>query len=269
MKIAKFLPEIFDMLAQGKNVNLFSALNLISIVYNNFEFYGNGSKYFTKYLAIDDKIDKKRSLFKRDIAENVSNLKLTKKQVNEYFNQLREILRSLKYTVVDVEITTRTKTLIGVSASLGKLIFDSGISFDPYMNLPYIPASEIKGIVRSYIEDMLGEQEAKEIFGDEEREGNVNFTDAYPVNAENFLFVPDVITPHYNKKRSEADAEPTPIIHLTIAPKVTFRFLIYYKREDLGKPVCNTLPLVVIRGLGARSSVGYSLFKLTKVEVVR
>ncbi|MEM4046476.1 MAG: type III-B CRISPR module RAMP protein Cmr6, partial [Metallosphaera sp.] len=39
--------------------------------------------------------------------------------------------------------------------------------------------------------------------------------------------------------------------------------------EDLGKPICDTLPLVVIRGLGARSSVGYSLFELTKVEVIR
>jgi len=135
--------------------------------------------------------------------------------------------------------------------------------------LPYIPASEIKGIVRSYIEDKLGEQEAKEIFGDEEREGNVNFTDAYPTRSENFLFVPDVITPHYNKKKSEADAEPTPVIHLTIAPKVTFRFLIYYKREDVGKPICDSLPLVIIRGLGARSSVGYSLFELSKIEVIR
>ncbi|BFI76510.1 type III-B CRISPR module RAMP protein Cmr6 [Sulfurisphaera ohwakuensis] len=269
MEIAKFLPEIFDMLAQGKNLNLFSSLNLISIVYNNFNFYENGSKYFTKYLVIDDKIDKKRGLFKRDIAEKVSNLKLNKELVNEYFNQLREILHSLKYTVIDIEITTRTKALIGVSTSLGKLIFDSGISFDPYMNLPYIPASEIKGIVRSYIEDKLSEQEAKEIFGDEEREGNVNFTDAYPVKAESFVFVPDVITPHYNKKRSEMDAEPTPIIHLTIAPKVTFRFLIYYKREDVGKPVCDTLPFVVIRGLGARSSVGYSLFELSKVEAIK
>ena len=130
----------------------------------------------------------------------------------------------------------------------------------------------LEGIVKEKFAALLhklGEQEAKEIFGDEEREGNVNFTDAYPVKAENFLFVPDVITPHYNGKKSEAEAEPKPAIHLTIAPKVTFRFLIYYKREDVGKPICDSLPLVIIRGLGARSSVGYSLFELSKIEVIK
>ncbi|QXJ31854.1 type III-B CRISPR module RAMP protein Cmr6 [Saccharolobus shibatae] len=282
--IIDFLVDILELIKEGKyNINLFSTLSLTSIVYNNFKEFisknspSNTQTYSTtsnllllkyKILNLDEK--EKRSLFKKEIAELVSkNFKLNGEKVKEYFDNLREVLKKLKYTVVDIEITTVTKALIGVSTSLGKLIFDSGISFDPYMNLPYIPASEIKGIVRSYTGDKLGEQEAKEIFGDEEREGNVNFTDAYPVKAENFVFVSDVITPHYNMKRSEMDAEPTPIIHLTIAPKVTFRFLIYYKREDLGKPICDTLPLVVIRGLGARSSVGYSLFELTKVEVIR
>lgn len=282
--IIDFLVDILKFIKEEKyNINLFSTLSLTSIIYNNFEeFLSNVQTYSSdnpllKYniILLDEKnkskdIKDKKSLFKKEIAELVSkNFKLKDEKAKEYFDNLRETLKKLRYTVVDVEITTRTRALIGVSTSLGKLIFDSGISFDPYMNLPYIPASEIKGIVRSYIEDRLGEQEAEEIFGDEEREGNVNFTDSYPVKAENFVFVPDVITPHYNMKRSEMDAEPTPIIHLTIAPKVTFRFLIYYKREDLGKPICDTLPFVVIRGLGARSSVGYSLFELTKVEVIR
>ncbi|ACP44905.1 CRISPR-associated RAMP protein, Cmr6 family [Sulfolobus islandicus Y.G.57.14] len=269
--------NIINKLIHIKDINLFSALSLTSVVYNNFgEFLSNNQSYsannpLLKYRIIILKdIKEKKSLFKREIAELVSrNYKLDGKKVRNYFDNLKEILKSLKYTIVDVEITTRTRALIGVSTSLGKLIFDSGISFDPYMNLPYIPASEIKGIVRSYIEDKLGEQEAKEIFGDEEREGNVNFTDAYPTRSENFLFVPDVITPHYNKKKSEADAKPTPVIHLTIAPKVSFRFLIYYKREDVGKPICDSLPLVIMRGLGARSSVGYSLFELSKIEVIR
>ncbi|MEJ2772189.1 type III-B CRISPR module RAMP protein Cmr6 [Stygiolobus sp. CP859M] len=273
-----FFVDILKLIKERQcNVNLFSVLSLTSVVYNNFgEFLSNNHSYsannpLLKYRIIILKdVEEKRSIFKREVAELVSrNFKLDGEKVKKYFDNLKEILKSLKYTIVDVEITTKTRALIGVSTSLGKLIFDSGISFDPYMNLPYIPASEIKGIVRSHIEEKLGEQEAKEIFGDEEREGNVNFTDAYPTRSENFLFVPDVITPHYNKKKSEADAQPTPVIHLTIAPKVTFRFLIYYKREDVGKPICDTLPLVIMKGLGARSSVGYSLFELTKVEVVR
>jgi len=273
-----FFVNILELI-KGKqcNVNLFSALSLTSVVYYNFgEFLSNNQSYSAnnpllkyRFIILKD-IEEKRSIFKREVAELVSrNFRLDGEKVKKYFDNLKEILKSLKYTIVDVEITTRTRALIGVSTSLGKLIFDSGISFDPYMNLPYIPASEIKGIVRSHIEDKLGKQEAKEIFGNEEREGNVNFTDAYPTRSENFLFVPDVITPHYSKKKSEADAEPTPVIHLTIAPKVTFRFLIYYKREDVGKPICDTLPLVIMKGLGARSSVGYSLFELSKIEVIR
>jgi len=269
--------NIINKLIYAKDINLFSALSLTSVVYNNFgEFLSNNQSYsannpLLKYQIIILKdVEEKKSLFKREIAELASrNFKLDGEKVKKYFDSLKEILKSLKYTIVDVEITTRTRALIGVSTSLGRLIFDSGISFDPYMNLPYIPASEIKGIVRSYIEGKLGEQDAEEIFGNEEMEGNVNFTDAYPIRSENFLFVPDVITPHYNKKKSEADAEPTPVIHLTIAPKVTFRFLIYYKREDVGKPICDSLPMIIIRGLGARSSVGYSLFELSKIEVIK
>ncbi|MEM4912492.1 MAG: RAMP superfamily CRISPR-associated protein, partial [Metallosphaera sp.] len=203
--------NILNNLTRTEGINLFSALSLTSIIYNNFEeFLSNVQTYspdnpLLKYniILLDEKnkskdIKDKKSLFKKEIAELVSkNFKLKDEKAKEYFDNLREVLKKLRYTIVDAEITTRTRALIGVSTSLGKLIFDSGISFDPYMNLPYIPASEIKGIVRSYIEDKLGEQEAKEIFGDEEREGNVNFTDAYPVKAENFLFVPDVITPHY------------------------------------------------------------------------
>ena len=276
MSISTHLPRILDTLNRN-NINLFSALSLTSIVYNNFgEFLSNNRSYSANnplleyQIIILKNVKEKKSLFKREIAELVSkNFKLDGEKVKKYFDNLKEVLKSLKYTIVDVEITTRTRALIGVSTSLGKLIFDSGISFDPYMNLPYIPASEIKGIVRSYIEDKLGEQDAEEIFGNEEMEGNVNFTDAYPTGSENFLFVPDVITPHYNKKKSEADAEPTPVIHLTIAPKVTFRFLIYYKREDVGKPICDSLPMIIIRGLGARSSVGYSLFELSKIEVIK
>jgi CRISPR-associated protein Cmr6 len=276
MSISTHLPRILDTLNRN-NINLFSALSLISVVYNNFgEFLSNNRSYSANnplleyQIIILKNVKEKKSLFKREIAELVSkNFKLDGEKVKKYFDNLKEVLKSLKYTIVDVEITTRTRALIGVSTSLGKLIFDSGISFDPYMNLPYIPASEIKGIVRSYIEDKLGEQDAEEIFGNEEMEGNVNFTDAYPTGSENFLFVPDVITPHYNKKKSEADAEPTPVIHLTIAPKVTFRFLIYYKREDVGKPICDSLPMIIIRGLGARSSVGYSLFELSKIEVIK
>jgi CRISPR-associated protein Cmr6 len=282
MSISTHLLRILNILNRN-NINLSSALSLTSIVYNNFgEFLSNKHSYsannpLLKYriIILNDKnktkdVEEKRSIFKREIAELVSrNFKLEGEKVRNYFDNLKEVLKSLKYTIVDVEITTKTRALIGVSTSLGRLIFDSGISFDPYMNLPYIPASEIKGIVRSHIEEKLGEQDAEEIFGNEEREGNVNLTDAYPTRSENFLFVPDVITPHYNKKKSEADAQPTPVIHLTIAPKVTFRFLIYYKREDVGKPICDTLPLVIMKGLGARSSVGYSLFELSKIEVIR
>ncbi|WP_029368619.1 type III-B CRISPR module RAMP protein Cmr6 [Saccharolobus islandicus] len=267
MKVSNLLQNTIKIFEKDmKNTNLFSLLSSSSIVCNSMYVFINN---LGKYSILDVGIEEKKNLLEKEIAELVSNNFKLHNEIVKYFANLKEILRSFKYIIIDVEINTKTRTLVGVSTSLGRLIFDSGISFDPYMNLPYIPASEIKGIVRSYIEDKLGEKEAEEIFGNEEREGNVNFTDAYPVKAENFLFVPDVITPHYNEKKSEADAEPKPAIHLTIAPKVTFRFLIYYKREDVGKPICESLPLVIIRGLGARSSVGYSLFELSKIEVIR
>jgi CRISPR-associated protein Cmr6 len=135
------------------------------------------------------------------------------------------------------------------------------------------------------------EQECRKIFGgpikEERNIGLIGFTDAYPVEKgeQDFLLYPDVMTPHYKNVGTELDVMPTPIIYLTIAPETKFRFYMFYKRKrgkrelsisDLvDNPIRNQLGIVdrgllyaFIRGVGAKTALGYSRFEILNYEKV-
>lgn len=139
------------------------------------------------------------------------------------------------------------------------------------------------------------EQECKKIFGgpimEEQNIGLIGFTDAYPVEKgkNGLLFYPDVMTPHYKDVETELDVKPTPIIYLTIAPGTKFRFFMFYKRKR-GKRELSTSDLVnnynystrnqlgivdrgllyaFIRGVGAKTALGYSKFEILNYSKVK
>lgn len=150
------------------------------------------------------------------------------------------------------------------------------------------------------------EGECKRFFGDDESAGLIGFTDAYPIEKgeRGYLLYPDVMTPHYKvtphykgDTTTELEVSPTPIIYLTIAPGVKFQFYLFYKRErgndekkrrltvgdnkdsDLAEtPVSDPNRLGLLdrgllysfyRGVGAKTSVGYSRFVILSYEPVR
>ncbi|MEM2922354.1 MAG: type III-B CRISPR module RAMP protein Cmr6, partial [Candidatus Bathyarchaeia archaeon] len=180
---------------------------------------------------------------------------------------------------------------------------------DPTLNVPYIPGSTIKGAVRAGVFDLLlkqkaskedVERECKRLFGDNESASLIGFTDAYPVKKgeKGYLLYPDVMSPHYKSDTAtELDVSPTPIIYLTIAPGTQFQFYLFYKRErgggekkrqlsvkdsqdsDLAEtPVQDLSRLGILdrgllysfyRGVGAKTSVGYSRFEILSYEPAR
>ena len=234
------------------------------------------STYVEGILRGEDKEKLRREIIKR--AENQSFDTSLPQQLTE---EIKVALLSLGYRVVDVTGRVNYKAISGLSEGLFHLIFEVGINYDEILDVPYIPGSTIKGILRSNLYELTGD-EGNEIFGDKEREGSVIVSDAYPIGEK--LFVGDIVNPHYYQGgkpvRTEYDVNPVPILHLAIRENVKFRFLIGVdKRAKLGKigeklNVRNAVELVSLlllysmkTGLGARSTKGYNFFEVERMEV--
>jgi len=218
---------------------------------------------------------------RRKIIEKAENQSFNTSLSQQLTEEIKNALLSLSYNVIDVIGRVDYKAISGLSEGLFHLIFEVGINYDEILDLPYIPGSTIKGILRSNLYELTGD-EGNEIFGDKEKEGSVIVSDAYPIGEK--LFVGDIINPHYYQGgkpvRTEYDVNPVPILHLAIRENVKFRFLIGVdKKAKLGKigeklNVKNAVELVSLlllysmkTGLGARSTKGYNFFEVERIEV--
>jgi CRISPR-associated protein Cmr6 len=218
---------------------------------------------------------------RREIIERAEKQSFDTSLPQRLTEEIKVALLSLGYRVVDVTGRVNYKAISGLSEGLFHLIFEVGINYDEILDVPYIPGSTIKGILRSNLYELTGD-EGNEIFGDKEREGSVIVSDAYPIGEK--LFVGDIVNPHYYQGgkpvRTEYDVNPVPILHLAIRENVKFRFLIGVdKRAKLGKigeklNVRNAVELVSLlllysmkTGLGARSTKGYNFFEVERMEV--
>jgi CRISPR-associated protein Cmr6 len=108
-----------------------------------------------------------------------------------------------------------------------------------------------------------------EILGTQEKQGRVIFFDAYPIGEINLKI--DIMNPHYPKyydgKEPPADWDsPMPIKFLSLE-NTTFRFYLATKvRDDFEKNLLNKARELLFEalsnfGIGAKTSLGYGLFK--------
>jgi len=163
----------------------------------------------------------------------------------------------------------------GIGSSFGQVPFEVGLNFDPILNMPYILGSSIKGAVRAAFNTYFKENKDIEdkLFGDTSV-GLVRFSDAYPISLGRYglLLYPDVITPHYSNAKDELTVTPNPIVYLTIAPETKFIFYVYWRKNSLSNSEKYMLKLALLlalaRGIGARTSVGYSSFKVLCIDKV-
>jgi CRISPR-associated protein Cmr6 len=145
--------------------------------------------------------------------------------------------------VREIEMKLTYRGSFGVSSTFGQIPFEVGLYIHPYFNVPYIPASSIKGAIRNayyyYLVNHENEsnkkpdEECNRLFGDSNFAGLVGFTDAFPIQeGENgYILYPDIINPHYKDTRNEMEVEPRPIIFLTVAPGTIFKFYMYVIKE--------------------------------------
>ncbi len=211
-------------------------------------------------------------------------LEESRRHVVEVYERARSIFGS------SFLIVGRLESRLLVHTRSPTLPLDISLAWDPVLNLPYIPASTVKGVVRSYltmnnvtveglsVDDLLGEA------GRLAHVGYIVFFDAYPVGCERTLVEPDVITPHYSEVEGRVDetsVEPRPIVFPTIAPGTTIYFPVAVnvnlarRLKEKGKvaklaegdtvnKVLEYVQRALEMGIGAKTSIGYGRVRITK-----
>jgi CRISPR-associated protein Cmr6 len=180
------------------------------------------------------------------LVKNNSNYFRSKKdEINQYLCDLKDYLRSYLGSlgmVREIEMRLSNRGIFGVNSTFGQIPFEVGLYMHPYFNIPYIPASSIKGAVSNAYYNLLiskgsnnneAMKECKKIFGNEYFAGLISFTDALPIKeGENgYILYPDIINPHYKNVKNEIEVSPVPLIHLTVAPGTIFKFFVYIRKE--------------------------------------
>lgn len=191
----------------------------------------------------------------------------------ELLNLIMKYYRDAHYGTIYVEAELIGRGLFGASEIFGSTLFEVGMHFDPYLSLPVIPASSIKGAVKAIYENRFprGTEEIGKLFGSKDEQGTCIFTDAYPVRLgeHGYLLYPDVMTAHYKGDMlGELGVEPTPIPYISVAPGTTFGFVIAMKKigSELRK-LREALLLALGAGLGAKTIIGYGTFMVNKLII--
>ncbi len=223
--------------------------------------------FLDKYLAYlikpyrnDDELKK----IKKELAEMAE--KLSQSVIAHKLSIVKDIMREQvnslireNYCLADLTLKLRNRGLFGANNAFN-LIFEVGLSWDYLLDLPFMPASSIKGVISTYIESLtcnrIKAEERKScdpkllkaldtLFGYSAREGSATskiiFLDSYPVsvNEKNRIVVPAVITPHYHSRGKpvefEYEANPVPVVHLVIDKGVKFRLVFGVHKEDISE----------------------------------
>lgn len=247
-----WINEAYDSAKRDKNINLKSLATIGAI----------------DLLAYDPKgqIEKKRDLLELLINKSQSEFQ----RAESYLDLMKEEYSNIygRDNVVSLRCELECRGSFGAGSSFGRTAFEIGLAFDTILNLPFLPGSSIKGAVRAaYKEDKSDDER---IFGSPNNRSEVIFGDAYPISSNGFykyFLYPDIINPHYqDDEMDETKVQPTPVIHLTVPPGLTFRFIIAFRKKEQIRETLEAFAVACHRGLGARTAIGYGKFHLADVR---
>lgn len=171
------------------------------------------------------------------------------------------------------ELKISYRLVIGGEAS----IYETSLRLHHIYGIPYIPASAVKGVVRSYIigetfenneDKALQDESFMDIFGSTDQEGKVTFFDAFPTKTPTLKV--DIMNPHYGHYYSDGKAptdtnNPVPINFLTVE-NTPFKFVIGSKETLKTVKIGNNKIIKWLEealqnhGIGAKTAVGYGYF---------
>ncbi|HEK25154.1 MAG: type III-B CRISPR module RAMP protein Cmr6 [Hydrogenobaculum sp.] len=213
-----------------------------------------------------------------------------------YKNNLEDLSRN-GFKVEAFKLDLHWRMVVGLGSSHPE---ETSMIFHHVYGFPYIPGSALKGITRHWVilnfadshkkedenfsnvlEDIskkldkppkegfdlytkdLSFKEAVDIFGTQDKAGNVIFFDAYP--DESIELGLDVINSHYPQYYISGNApgdwqDPVPIKFLVVK-KASFNFCLASKDEHLLKKTSKLLKEALVnQGVGSKTSIGYGLF---------
>jgi CRISPR-associated protein Cmr6 len=193
--------------------------------------------------------------------------------IKAYYENIQKL--SLNFSNLE-DFKTSYRLVIGGEVT----VYETSMRLHHIYGIPYIPASGIKGVVRSYIitekfdskeEEALKDADFVTVFGSQDHAGEVTFFDAFPTSKPTLKV--DIMNPHYgnyygdktNKVAPTDTQNPVPVNFLTVE-NTKFRFVIGAK-EGLdtfmiqGKKIEDWLTEALKNhGLGAKTAVGYGYF---------
>ncbi len=238
-----------------------------------FKFSQDEQKKILKLISEDKKLDSYENTIK-----NRGKKELIEQNISHYKEYCK--LFEIPLSNIKIELKTTYPGLIIGSGSPHecgiKGEFKLSLSFEYTTGLPYIPASSVKGLLRSIFpnekdryksekEEILleyfKEKGCKKSIKDLEKElfdsnGKNIFFDAY-IKSEDRLFLDeDYITPHGDNLLKN----PTPLRFLKIRPDTTIIF--QFKIEDDMKSFVKDFfeNILLDFGIGAKTNVGYGQF---------
>ncbi|MEM4827778.1 MAG: type III-B CRISPR module RAMP protein Cmr6 [Desulfurococcaceae archaeon] len=194
--------------------------------------------------------------------------------IKRYLDELQRAAEQVFSSVIRFEVELESR--LTVHGSSHHLPLQISLAWDPVLNVPYVPSSSIRGVVRAFVEGNIqgGEvtgsiEDLVKLFGDTEHSSDVVFFDAYPVECRGeHLVEADVITPHYSEVEGtidEARSSPVPLVFPVIAPRTVLHVLVALRKPVDGKTLENFMDKVreaLESGLGAKTSVGYGRVKV-------
>ncbi len=254
----------------------------------NFSLKLNKAARFDK-LDNENKPDNKFYFFKNKKGSRSRNIPDEKYEIRSNFNFDFNLLKKKQEVQADslfgaknykvIELKPDWRLIVGLG---NESVYETSMTLHHIYGFPYIPASAVKGVVRSWIiTEIFNQVEAdaekdegfKSIFGSQDNQGNVWFLDAFPTSAPKIKV--DVMNPHYGEyyqgQKPPADyLSPIPIPFLTVED-TPFQFIIGIKEKD-NSPIktgkfSDKTPLDVANewlkkaltehGIGAKTAVGY------------
>ena len=198
-----------------------------------------------------------------------------KQRQNEQLLQFAQ--QGIKLYCVDATIDWRL--IVGLGS---EHVQETNMTFHHIYGIPYIPGSAVKGVLRHWWlsrdfsdnkgkineNSALKDTDFLKVFGSQEQRGKVQFLDAYPTGAVHFAI--DIMNPHYSKYYNGEEPptdyqDPIPINFLTVT-ETTFRFVFLAKeQEPLDKLEARFEEALEIKGIGAKTAVGYGYFNKDKL----
>ncbi|RKZ23633.1 type III-B CRISPR module RAMP protein Cmr6 [bacterium] len=226
---------------------------------------------FRRYLGVEKEGNTRNEKIIGDILK-----KLVKEELKDLslpvLKRYAEAVNALKGEKVKMTLEVVEPLIVGAGSS--GVLEGAELILYPLYGFPYIPASSLKGIMRTFCEELgdMKEEDIEEIFGGEGKRGKLVVMDGIP---EDVKLGVDILTchysPYYTKNEPPGDWHKIMPVYFPVVSEGRFvSYLIFQEdcplKEKLLEVAKNGMELL---GIGAKTRSGYGRMKVTYEELTK